>query len=430
LSIQPATHITSRAERGDAALRFLQLSARLMLEYNVRAARLTQQIVRLATHLDIDVVTLVRYRDVTLATGDGRHVHAHTSELRINVAVSLEARRIFDALCANRLSLDEATARLEAVERTAPRHARWLVVALFGLAASALAWLLLGDWGAIAATGVSSALGLVARQELDRRQVAQFALPFSAALIGAVVGGAVIHLGWTVSPGLCLIVPALMLVPGPHLINSVDDMLENHMETAASRLMLAASILLAAALGVVLGGWLTESLTASSSASSTIVPLTLAEDMALAAVAASGFGVFYNAPWRVLWISIVSGMVGHGVRFLLEQQGVGPGGATLIACLAIGVMAGVAVDRLRVPFSAVAFAGAVPMMPGVFIYESIAGALRMAAAGRSADPALAAVTLSLVFKSAVLVAAMAVGLLVGSRLGRLVAGVVLTPQRP
>ena len=39
----------------------------------------------------------------------------------------------------------------------------------------------------------------------------------------------------------------------------------------------------------------------------------------------------------------------------------------------MGLIANLAADRLHLPFSAVAFAGAVPMMPGVFIYQSIAG---------------------------------------------------------
>ena len=48
-----------------------------------------------------------------------------------------------------------------------------------------------------------------------------------------------------------------MLVPGPHLINGVHDLLENHMQTGVCRLALATGILLTAALGVALGGWAT-----------------------------------------------------------------------------------------------------------------------------------------------------------------------------
>jgi uncharacterized membrane protein YjjB (DUF3815 family) len=59
------------------------------------------------------------------------------------------------------------------------------------------------------------------------------------------------------------------------------------------------------------------------------------------------------------------------------------------------------------------------MMPGVFIYQSMAGAMRLSAAGLAADPALAAATLALSFKSVFVVGAMAIGLLVGARLADL-----------
>jgi uncharacterized membrane protein YjjB (DUF3815 family) len=90
--------------------------------------------------------------------------------------------------------------------------------------------------------------------------------------------------------------------------------------------------------------------------------------------------------------------------------------STLCACLAIGVIANLAARRLHLPFSSIAFAGAVPMMPGVFIYQSIAGAMRLSAAGTMADPTLAATILALASKSVFVVGAMVVGLLGGALL--------------
>jgi Na+/H+ antiporter NhaC len=56
---------------------------------------------------------------------------------------------------------------------------------------------------------------------------------------------------------------------------------------------------------------------------------------------------------------------------------------------------------------------------GVFIYQSTAGAMRLSAAGMAADPALAAATLALSSKSVFVVAAIAIGLVVGARLADL-----------
>jgi uncharacterized membrane protein YjjP (DUF1212 family) len=406
------------APPSDAALRFLQLSARLLLEYNVRSQILEQRIERIARHLGINLQTIVGYREVTLTLADGRSLQARVPELRINVAVSAGALHVLDELCLDRIGLDQATRSLEALERVAPRHGRLVVALLFGLAAAAIAWLLRADWGAIAASGVSSALGLVVRQEMAKRSVNLFAQPFVAGLIGAALGGLATRQGWTETPGFCLIVPALMLVPGPHLINGVHDILENHMQTGGCRLGLATSILVATALGVALGAWVTLGPATVSTMPSEATPLTLPLDAALAGMAACGFGALYNAPWRVLWVSILCGVVGHGLRYVyLDHMSVEI--ATLFACLAIGLIANVAADRLRLPFSALAFAGAVPMMPGVFIYQSIAGALRLSAAGTVVDPTLASTTLALSFKSVFVVGAIALGLLIGARLAHL-----------
>jgi uncharacterized membrane protein YjjP (DUF1212 family) len=402
----------------EAVLRFIHLSARVLLEYNVRSKSIERRIERIARHLGVNVQAVVGYREVTLAMTDGRSLHVRAPELRINVAVSAGALHVIDQLCLNRLGLDEATKQLETLERLAPRHGRWMVAILFGLAASAIAWLLRADAGAIVVSGVSSALGLIARQELARRSVILFAHPFVAGLIGAALGSLAVRQGWTETPGLSLIVPALMLVPGPHLINGVYDVLENHVQPGVCRLGLATGILIATALGVVLGGWLILGPATLSTSPSEAIQLTLALDATLAGVAACGFGALYNAPWRVLWVSILCGVVGHGLRYLcLDYMGVEV--ATLLACLAIGLIANTAADRLHLPFSAVAFAGAVPMMPGVFIYQSIAGAMRLSAGGTAADPALAAATLALSFKSVFVVGAIALGLLIGARVASL-----------
>ena len=407
---------------GEASVPFLHQVARILLEYSADAGILIRQIDRLAKHLDVEVTTRVGYRDVTLTAADGRSFDAHVREHRIDVSVNAETFRVIDAVCADRIGLDEASRSLEAAERALPQFSVALLALIFGVAASALAWLLRADWGAIAVSGVSAGLGLIARRVLARRHVLLFALPFTAALIGALLGGLVIRLGWTQTPGICLLVPALMLVPGVPLINSVNDMLENQMLTGLGRLGLSMGILVAAGLGILLGKWLILGVLPAAATPSVTVPLTLTLDVLLAGFAAFGFGALYNAPWRVLWISIVCGMVGHGLRFVCLEEGISLEISTLLACLAIGVIAGIAADRRRLPFAALAFAGAVPMMPGVFMYRGLAGSITMSAMANAVDPAVSAGTIALFIKSAFIVGAMAIGLLGGSRLAGLTRG--------
>ena len=403
--------------KDEAGWRVLQSAARLLLEYNERSALIKQHVGRAAAHLGIAVSTVVTYKEVTLATRDGRMFRADAPEIRINMAVSIGTLRAIDDLCAGRSSVDEAIRRLDSVERESGRHDRYVVAALFGLAAAALAALLGADWAAIVSSGVSAAVGLFARQQVAKGARTLLLPPFTAALVGALVGGLVIRAGWTMTPHLSLIVPALMLVPGPHLINGIEDVLENEIQAGIGRLCLALTILLAAALGVVAGLWITLGAMAEPAAGSRVATVALV-DVVLAGAASGGFAAFQNSPWRVVWVSIACGAIGYAIRAIGLALGVGLAPASLAACCAIGIAAGLSAGRLQIPFAPAAFAGAAPLMPGMLIYRSIAGAVRMAAPG-SADPALAVTMLSPFFEAAFVVGAMVSGLVLGARLASL-----------
>lgn len=401
------------------AARFIQKASRLLLQYNMRSSLLRERLDEIGKALALPLLSQIGYRTVTVYAPNGVTLHSQASELRINIAVSAEVNRTVDKVCAGTLSLKDAVEILDNVEERAGRHSRYSLALLFGLAAGALAWLLSADWAAMAVISISSALGLIVRQELHRHHPVLFALPFVAALIGSLLGGIVIRMGWTSTPGICLIVPALMLVPGPHLINGLYDMIENNMQNGLARLGLAVGILVAAAAGIFVGAWMTLGMTTVPIYKILSAPIPLWVDVILAGVASCGFGAFYNAPWRVLWTSILCGMIGHGVRFLGLQYGLHVEIATLLACAVIGFMAIRWVSSMRIPFAAVAFAGAVPMMPGVLMYQSIGGAMEISFIGQAASVELVAHTLASGFKACFVVGGMGMGLLAGAWLGSL-----------
>jgi uncharacterized membrane protein YjjP (DUF1212 family) len=412
------TTSTTQAD-SETALHLLLLSARLLHEYNVRVELIKRWIDRLSQHLGVSVRVVFAYRDVAIIAADGRYLHAEVPEFRNNVAVYMATCEVMDDLCKGHLGIDEARKRLESVQRNASLYKRWMVAIIFGIATSAFAFLLGGDWGTIIVSGIATGLGMIVRQQLAKRDLTLFAQPFAAGLIGAIFGGLAIQLHWTLTPGLCLIVPALMIVPGPHFINSVDDLLENHLRTSVFRLVLGMSIVFAGALGAILGGWLTLSAAPVGSGPATPIPITLALDVVLASVAAAGVGISYNSPARALWISILCGLVGHGLRFICMKQGIGLAAATLVGCFAIGVISDIAVKRLRLPFTAVAFAGAVTMMPGLLLYESIVGAIRLGIVGKEGDAMLVTATFAPLFRAILVVSAMTIGLLLGARVSNL-----------
>jgi uncharacterized membrane protein YjjP (DUF1212 family) len=357
----------------------------------------------------------VYYGSVTVTLAGEGSVLESAGELRYNTAVQARVHQILAQVRRGELDAEAALACLDRVEAATPRHSRWLATLILAAAAASLAGLLGADLGAAAVAGVATGLGLLARQELGRRHVSLMALPLTAALIGAVLGGVVIRLGWTRTPELVLVVPALMVVPGPHLINSLLDLIDNYLPMSLARLVLAAGILLASAAGIVIGVELTLPDRISADQSAGPEHLNLVSDMVLAGIVTCGFAVFYNTGWRHLWMAILGGMTSHGLRFLALQAGWRLEGATFLGGLTVGVIAAWMARAYRLPVAVIAFAGAVTMIPGLNLYRALVGALQLARLPDLADAGTVAGTLSNALQAGLAVSALALGLILGTR---------------
>jgi uncharacterized membrane protein YjjP (DUF1212 family) len=330
----------------------------------------------------------VSYNGVAVSlAGEGAALQP-VKELRYNTAVQARVHEILEQVRRGELDVPSALACLGRVEADTPRHSRWLAVLVLGAGAASLAGLLGADVSAAAVAGLATGLGLLSRHELGRRQCSLLTLPLTAALIGALLGGLAIRLGWTRTPELVLVVPALMLVPGPHLINGLLDLIDNYVPMSLARLGLAMGILLASAAGIVLGVELSLPDPVSVDQAASSDHLNIVSDMALAGIVTCGFAVFYNTAWRQLWMATLGGMAGHGLRFLAMEAGCRLEAATFLGGLAVGVISAWMTRSCKTPVAVIAFAGAVTMIPGLHLYRALAGALRLARLGERTDPGM------------------------------------------
>ena len=76
---------------------------------------------------------------------------------------------------------------------------------------------------------------------------------FVAALIAGLIGVAAAHLDVDDALGLVVLCPAMVLVPGPHILNGALDLLALRVSLGIARLGYAALILAAIAAGLILG---------------------------------------------------------------------------------------------------------------------------------------------------------------------------------
>src|SRR5262249_5249645 len=134
-------------------------------------------------------------------------------------------------------------------------------------------------------------------------------------------------------------------------------------------------ILLASALGVVLGVELTLPGPLLPERGGHVDHLNLVSDMVLAGIVTCGFAVFYNTSWRQLWMALVGGMAGHGLRFVTLEMGGTLEAATFLGGLTVGIIAAWMARFSKTPVAVIAFAGAVTMIPGLSLYRALGGAL-------------------------------------------------------
>jgi uncharacterized membrane protein YjjP (DUF1212 family) len=396
--------------------RLLLQAGRLLLKYNESTAAIERALTSTAQVLTGETCHVaISYGGVTVSlAGEGPALES-VSELRYNTAVQARIHEVLEQVRLGQLDAETALTRLNMVEADNPPHSSWLVALALGAAAACLAGLLGADLVASAVAGLATGLGLIARQVLGRRHFSLLALPLTASFIGALLGGLVIRLGWTRSPELVLVVPALMVVPGPHLINALLDLIDNYLPMSLARFALAAGILLASAAGIVVGVELTipDSLSVDQSASP--AHLNLLSDVVLAGIVTCGFALFYNTAWQHLWMAILGGMTGHGLRFIALESGCRLEAATFLGGLAVGVISAWIARSRKLPVAVISFAGAVTMIPGLSLYRALVGAVQLGRLAGTADAETAAGTVGNAMQGILVGSGLALGLILGAQ---------------
>lgn len=96
------------------------------------------------------------------------------------------------------------------------------------------------------------------------------------------------------------------------------------------------------------------------------------EDAIFSGIAALGFAMLFNVPRRALIYCVIAGALGHAARTLcMRQFDMSIIASTLIGAITVGYLAKGFAYRLHIPSLVFGISGAIPMVPGVFAFETM-----------------------------------------------------------
>jgi uncharacterized membrane protein YjjP (DUF1212 family) len=306
----------------DDRVRFLTELARRLHLVGVSASRLEGAIRSVALSIGVRVEIWSTPTGLLLSLSDAERPNAtqETRVLRLEPGdIQLGALAKLDAIAervvAGAMSLDEASAAMQALDQPTTAKQQLLTVAAFGLAAAAVAGLLRTAWIDVSVAAVIGLLiGWLAILSGTRPHLAA-AFEAVAALVATALATAFAHFVAPLSLQTVIVAALIVLMPGLSLTTAVSELASNQLVTGTTRFAGAMTVLLKLTFGSVAASQLMLAIGWTPMPGTPEALPRWVELIAMVAAAAS-FAVLFRASRRDIPLVMGSAILGYALTRL------------------------------------------------------------------------------------------------------------------
>ena len=387
-------------------LDLLLRTGQILMESSADTSRVKRNMERTAAYLGLPKENLhmnIDYYMLQVNVSDEYHSFSKMQRCDkhvINMLAIQEVSKLSWRAIQKDYSLDKYEEELEKIANGKHYYKDWMIAIGAGLACGGFCIQFGCDWTAFFYASIAAILGNRLRMFLNHSGSNLYANFAVAAFVSTILAWLSSFLStptvqaalpeflrpilFTKTPWHPLLACALYIVPGVPLINAVNDLLDNHINTGLVRATNTLLIVTAMSFGIMLA-IKCGSFDGFAKDLPTIPHHSFYVYAVAAAISAMGFATIYNIPYRLMpWIA-VGGVICVCTRnFVFLDPSTGNAGlglgivvGSLCGSALISIINIKAVHILHTPHQCITIPAVIPIVPGVLMYRALYGFMGM-----------------------------------------------------